>query len=233
MTVTFVTLREMPKSKIKNLERIEQPREKFLKYGVGKLSNEELLAILLRTGKEGSNVVEVAKQVFRKFPGTKLANSTVAELKKIDGVGPVKALEILACFELGRRLLKDKQMDLVLSPSDVWHKMEKYRSSKKEHFVVFFLDTQNGIIKDELISIGTLNSSLTHPREIFEPAIKHSSSHIIVSHNHPSGSLEPSDEYLFVTKRLKDAGALLGIQLLDHVIVTTTSYHSLKEYNEL
>lgn len=223
----------MPKAKIKNLERIEQPREKLLKYGVEKLADAELLAILLRTGLAGKNVLEVAKSVTNKFPGVGLSNATISQLTKIKGVGEVKALELVACFELGRRLLKDKQVELVLSPRAVWERMEDLRTSKKEHFVVFFLDTQNQLIQREVVSIGTLNASLIHPREVFEPAIKHLVSHIIVAHNHPAGSLEPSEEDLVVTRRLRDAGLLLGIQLLDHVIVTPTGYASLKEQNLL
>lgn len=223
----------MPKSIIRNLERIEQPREKLLKYGAEKLTDVELLAILLRTGMEGKNVLEVAQSVVKKFPGVGLSNATIPELTKIKGVGEVKALELVTCFELGRRLLKDKQTELVLSPRAVWEKMEDLRTSKKEHFVVFFLDTQNQLIKREVVSIGTLNASMVHPREVFEPAIKNSVAHIIVAHNHPAGSLEPSEEDLAVTRRLRDAGLLLGIQLLDHVIVTASNYSSLKEQNLL
>ncbi len=223
----------MPKPIIKNLDRIEQPREKLLKYGVEKLGETELLAILLRTGTEGKNVLVLARELLKKFPGTSLANASIESLRKVKGVGEVKALEIVACLELGRRLLKDKQSELVLSPRAVAEQMSTERISKKEHFVVFFLDTQNQIVRKELVSIGTLNASLIHPREVFEPAIKFLASHIIVAHNHPSGSLEPSEEDLAVTKRLGDAGKLLGIQLLDHVIVTTIGYISLKEQNLL
>lgn len=223
----------MPKPIIKNLDRIEQPREKLLKYGVEKLGEAELLAILLRTGTEGKNVLVLARELLKKFPGTSLATASVENLQKVKGVGEVKALEIVACLELGRRLLKDKQTELVLSPRAVAEQMSAERISKKEHFVVFFLDTQNQIVRKELVSIGTLNASLIHPREVFEPAIRYVASHIIVAHNHPSGSLEPSDEDLSVTKRLVDAGRLLGIQLLDHVIVTPTGYISLKEQNLL
>lgn len=223
----------MQKSKIKNLERIEQPREKLFKYGVEKLNEVELLAILLRTGTEGKNVLLLARELLKKFPGTSLATASIENLQKVKGVGQVKALEIVACLELGRRLLKDKRSELVLSPRAVAEQMGTERISKKEHFVVFFLDTQNQIVRKELVSIGTLNASLIHPREVFEPAIKHVASHIIVAHNHPSGSLEPSNEDLAVTKRLGDAGRLLGIQLLDHVIVTASGYSSLKEQNLL
>jgi DNA repair protein RadC len=223
----------MHKTYIRNLEKIEQPREKLLKYGVDKLTDAEILAIVLRTGKQGRNVVEVAKKILREFAGTQLAQASVAELMRMDGVGQVKALEVVACFELGRRLLKDKQVELVLNARQVWDKMEDVRASKKEHFVMFFMNTQNELIQRELISVGTLNASLIHPREVFEPAIRHVASHIIVAHNHPSGGLEPSSEDLVVTRRLREAGILLGIQLVDHVIVTATAHHSLKEHNEL
>lgn len=223
----------MTKSKIRNIEQINSPREKLVKYGADKLSNEELLAILLRTGTKEKNVLAVAHDVLKKFKGTSLSNAAVSQLQELHGVGEIKALEIVACFELGRRLLKDKMAELVLSPRQVWENLAGERASKKEHFVVFFLNTQNQVIQKEIVSIGTLNASLIHPREVFEPAIKHLASHIIVAHNHPSGSLEASNEDLAVTKRLSDAGRLLGIQLLDHVIVTGTGYCSLKDQNLL
>lgn len=216
---------------IKEMFKIEKPRERLVKYGPGKLSNAELLAILLRTGPEGSGVLDLSKSILKTFKDSRLANANFDELKNIHGLGPAKACEIIACFELGRRLLKDKPSALILSPQEVWEELKDIRDGKKEHFVVFFLDTQNQEIKREVISVGTLNSSLIHPREVFEPAIKHLASHIIIAHNHPSGSLEPSDEDLAVTKRLADAGKLLGIEILDHVIVTKTGYASFKEKN--
>ncbi len=218
---------------IKNIHKIEQPREKLEKYGPGRLSDAELFAILLRTGPKGTGVLELSKKILKQFPDSKLANASFNELKDIHGIGPAKACEIVACFELGRRILKDKKSILILSPREVWEQCKDIRDSKKEHFVVFFLDTQNQEIKRELISIGTLNASLIHPREVFEPAIKHLASHIILAHNHPSGSLEPSQEDLTVTKRLTDSGRLLGIEVLDHVIVTGRGHASLKEKNLL
>ena len=216
---------------IQNLHKIEQPREKLIKYGSDKLSTAELLAIILRTGPKGSNVIKVAESALAKYKGASLANTGFVDLRKIKGIGPVKAGELIACFELGRRLLKDKQINLILSPREIWEQLQDIRASKKEHFMVFFLDTQNQEIKREIISIGTLNSSLIHPREVFEAAIKHLASHLIIAHNHPSGSVEPSDEDIGVTKRLSDAGRLLGIEILDHVIVTKNGYSSFKERN--
>lgn len=218
---------------IKNLHKIEQPREKLQKYGAERLSDAELFAILLRTGPKGSGVLELSKKILRQLPGVRLANAGYKELRQIYGLGPAKACEIVACFELGRRMLKDKKASLIISPREVWEQCRDIWASKKEHFVVFFLDTQNQEIKRELISIGTLNASLIHPREVFEPAIKYLASHIILCHNHPSGSLEPSDEDLAVTKRLTDSGKLLGIEVIDHVIITSRGYMSFKEKNLL
>jgi len=218
---------------IKNLHKIEQPREKLEKYGPGKLSDSDLLAILLHTGPKGTPVLEFSKKLFRQFPGSKLAQATFEELNSVHGLGPAKVCEIVACFELSRRLLKDKQASLILSPREVWEQSKDIRGQHKEHFVVFYLDTQNQEIKREIISMGTLNTSLIHPREVFEPAVKHLCSHIIVAHNHPSGSLDPSEEDLAVTKRLVDSGKLLGIDILDHVIVAKTGYMSFKGKNLL
>ena len=218
---------------IKNYHKIEQPRERLVKYGPEKLSSAELLAVILRTGLKGSNVIKVAENALLKYKGVSRANANFSDLRKVKGIGPVKAGELIACFELGRRLLKDKVATLILSPREVWEQLKDIRESKKEHFVIFFLDTQNQEIKREVISIGTLNTSLIHPREVFEPAIKHLASHIIIAHNHPSGSLEPSEEDIAVTRRLCEAGRLLGIEILDHVIVTKSSYISLKEKNLL
>ena len=218
---------------IKNIHKIEQPRERLEKYGAGKLSNPELLAILLRTGPKGLGVLDLSKKILKQFPENKLANASFEELKNIHGLGPAKACEIVAVFELGRRLLQDKQAALILSPREVWEQLKDIRTNKKEHFVVFFLNTQNQEIVRETVSVGTLNASLIHPREVFEPAVKHLAAHVILAHNHPSGSLDPSEEDLSVTKRLVDSGRLLGIEVLDHIIVTASVYTRFKEKNLL
>jgi len=216
-------------TKIKDLPKIELPREKLIKYGVEKLTNAELLAILLRTGTSGTNVIELAKLILKKFDKAKLVNLKVENLKDIKGLGAVKACEIVASLEFGRRILKDKKSVLLLSPKDIWQELKDLRGHKKEHFVIFYLDTGNQEIKREIISVGTLNASLVHPREVFEPAIKHLAAQIIVAHNHPSGQTEPSAGDLEVNKRLMEAGKLLGIELADHIIVTIGGFYSFKE----
>lgn len=215
--------------KILDLPKIDRPREKLAKYGVAKLSDAEILAILLGTGIKGLNVIELSRQILKKIQTIGPGKISLPDLLAIKGLGQAKAGQIIASLELGRRLLQNKPSALLLSPQSVWQEMKDLRDSRKEHFVVFYLDTQNQIIKREVISIGTLNASLVHPREVFESAIRHSTAQIILAHNHPSDSLEPSAEDLSVTDRLIKAGQLLGIEVLDHVIVTKTGHLSLKE----
>ena len=215
--------------RIKDLPKVDRPREKLEKYGPERLSDSELLAILLRTGSEGVNVVELSSKILKKFSGVGLAKASVKELKNTFGLGAAKACEIVACFELGRRLLQSKQSALLLSPQDVWEQLKDIRDNKKEHFVIFFLDARNQEIKREIISVGSLNANLVHPREVFEPAVRHLAAQIIVAHNHPSGDLVPSEEDLGMTNRLKEAGRVLGIELLDHIIVSRTAYMSIRE----
>jgi DNA repair protein RadC len=202
-------------TKIKDLPKVDQPREKLAKYGPGRLSDSELLAIILRTGIKGVNVVELAGRILRQIGGKNLTSVTLEELKKIKGLGPTKAGQILASLELGKRLLKDKKAVLHLSPKDVYEQLRDIRDLKKEHFVILFLDSR----------------SQEHPREVFEPAIKCNSAQIIVAHNHPSGDPEPSNEDIEITKRLVKAGELMGIELVDHIVVASKSFKSFRQEN--
>lgn len=217
--------------KIKDLPKVDRPREKLEKYGPEKLSNSELLAILLRTGSKGLNVVELSRKILGKFNESSLAKASFKDLKNTFGLGSAKACEIVACFELGRRFLQNKKSQIYLTPKDVWNELKDIRDNKKEHFVIFFLDTRNQEIKREIISIGSLNANLVHPREVFEPAVRHLAAQIILAHNHPSGDTEPSEDDLEITKRLSEAGIILGIELIDHIIVTKDKFLSFKEKN--
>jgi len=221
----------MKKNSINDLPRIERPREKLLRYGPDKLKSEELLAIILRTGTREYGVLKLSEKIFSYFKerSKNPAEAEVGELMGMFGMGPARACEIAALFELGKRFLLDKKTEIFLSPEDVWKAMRELRAAKKEHFVAFFLDTRNQVIKSEIISVGTLNYSVVHPREVFEPAVRTHANSVMISHNHPSGSLEPSDEDINITKRLERAGEILGIKLLDHVIVTNEGYISLRE----
>lgn len=215
--------------KIQDLPPIERPREKLIRYGPTKLTNPELLAIILGTGSHGMNAVELARKVLLKFPDQAVITSTVADLRQTYGLGEGKACQIVAAFELGRRFYQQHPPSSLLTPRDVWRSVSEIASRKKEHFIVFYVDSRYQELGREVVSVGTINASLVHPREVFEPAVKLLASGIVVVHNHPSGNLDPSREDLSVTARLKEAGAILGIPLLDHIIVSQEGFSSFKE----
>lgn len=218
--------------KIKDLEKIELPREKLAKYGSEKLKDYELLAILLGSGIKGLNVLELSKKILKAVQKIGIKKITLDNLLEIKGLGKAKASQIFALLELGKRLNSENKIE-ILSSQDVWNACTDIRESKKEHFIAFYLDTQNRLIERQIISIGTLNSSLVHPREVFESAIKNSANSIIVAHNHPSGSLEPSIEDKEITERLIEAGKILGIDIVDHIILDKSGYFSFQEKNLL
>ena len=168
-----------------------------------------------------------------KFSGSGLAKASFKELKNTFGLGAAKACEIVACFELGRRLLQNKKSQIYLTPKDVWNELKDIRDNKKEHFVIFFLDARNQEIKREIISVGSLNANLIHPREVFEPAVRHLAAQVILAHNHPAGDPMPSKEDSEITKQLVDAGKLLGIEIKDHVIVSKTNFFSFADHKLL
>lgn len=215
--------------KIKDLPKIERPREKLIQYGPSHLSNSELLAIILRSGKKGENVIDLANKILKKYKAENLSSLSFGELRAFPGLGPAKACEILACFELGKRLLKGKIASLYLRPEDIWKELKDIREHKKEHFIIFYLDSRNQEIKREVISVGSLNANLVHPREVFEPAVKNLAAQIILAHNHPSGDTEPSEDDLGLNKRLVEAGKVLGIEVIDHIIIAKNGYLSFKE----
>jgi len=216
------------KKKIKDLPKVERPREKLMQYGPEKLSNSELLAILLRSGKKGENVIELANKILKRFSKDELPSLTFNDLKDYPGLGPAKACEIIACFELGKRLLKDKKAEIYLEPKEIWEELKDLRDHRKEHFVIFYLDSRNQEIKREIISVGSLNANLVHPREVFEPAVRNLAAQIILAHNHPSGDPEPSEDDLLLTKKLVESGKILGIEVIDHIIVAKDNFFSFK-----
>ena len=213
-------------SLLKNLARHEQPREKLIEKGAVNLKNNELLAILLGTGREGKNVLEVAEEILKKFRMKKLLSLDYKSLSKIKGLGPGKACSLLAAFELTKRALEveDNNLPAINSAKDAVAQLQELRIAKKEHFVVLYLNARNQLVHKETISIGTLNANLVHPREVFKPAIEYLAASVIVAHNHPSGGCEPSEADLELTKRLEDAGKLLGIELAGHIVITGAEY---------
>jgi DNA repair protein RadC len=218
--------------KLKDLPKIDLPREKLVKYGPEKLSNAELLALLLRTGVKDLNVLELSKVLFRKFGNEGLPNASIEELKKTFGLGEAKACEIVACFELGKRLLQNKQAELIMTPEDVWKECRDIVAGKKEYFMIFYLDIRSQEIKRDIIFMGTVNKVMIHPREIFEPAIRCLAAHIILAHNHVHDSVKPTQSDQDITNRLVRAGRILGIEVRDHVIVNKTQCYSLRKSAE-
>lgn len=218
---------------VKEMAADERPREKMLAKGEKSLSNAELLAILLRTGTKHKNAIELANYIISKdLQGLRyLQDMTIEELCEIDGIGLSKATMIKAALELGIRVASVKPKTYkVKNPWDIYkYYMDSLRYQKKEVFKVVLLNTKNEIISDIDVSIGTLNSSLVHPREVFREAIKRSTNKIILMHNHPSGSVEPSKEDKNITSRLIKCGEIIGIEVIDHIIIGDGLYFSFKE----
>ncbi len=220
-----VMLREIPNE--------DRPRERLLQFGAEALSSTELLAILIRTGTAKESAVKLADKVLAMSGGLRhLVDLSIEQLTSIRGVGQAKALQLQAGIELGRRMARSGLQDApaVKSPRDAADiVMDELRYLQKEHFMVIFLNTKNRVIGKETLSVGSLNASIVHPREVFRSAIKRSSASIICAHNHPSGDPTPSSEDIEVTHRLSAAGELVGIELLDHLIVADRQFASMKE----
>ncbi|HIH38773.1 DNA repair protein RadC [Candidatus Woesearchaeota archaeon] len=212
--------------RIQDISPENRPRERLKQNGVDVLSNCELLAVILQKGTKNENVIDMSNRLLAKHSIDKLSECSLTELKDIPGIGDAKAMQILALFELSKRIKGGSIAEKVIHNSEdiASYYMEKLKDKKKEYFIAVFLDSKNKIIKDEVISVGTLNASLVHPREVFKEAIKHSANSIILVHNHPSGDCEPSTEDEEITGRMKEIGELMGIQVLDHVVVATTSF---------
>ena len=213
------------------------PRERLAKEGVEALSNQELLAILLRTGTRQASVFEIAQKVLSNLSSlTDLKKMTLQEMQSLSGIGRVKAIELQAMIELGHRIHKYEtlEMESILSSQKLAKKMQQELGDKKqEHLVALYLNTQNQIIHQQTIFIGSATRSIAEPREILHYAIKHMATSLILVHNHPSGAVAPSRNDDHVTKLVKDACDLMGIVLLDHLIVSHSNYFSYREKTDL
>ncbi|QQD86065.1 DNA repair protein RadC [Jeotgalicoccus sp. ATCC 8456] len=218
---------------IREMHDSDKPRERLLLYGPDKLTNQELLAILIATGNKNESSLSLAAKILKDLPSIReLRELTYEELTSIKGIGKVKAITILSFIELAIRMHTHSREEekFIRSPKDVSDiLMEKVRFYNQEHFIVLFLTTKNMVIEEKTLFIGSLNSSIVHPREIFREAVKRSAAAFICVHNHPSGDPTPSKEDIEVTKRLKDCGDLIGVDFLDHIIIGDGKYISLKE----
>lgn len=229
------TVHDLPKS--------ERPRERLIELGAERLTSAELISVILNTGIKGESVLMISQKLLMHFGSLKgIMDASLEDIQQIKGLGQMKASKLKASFAIAKKVIEEinlsnetkdsdrKRYNAVTSP-DILFGILKSRiiNFSKEHFFVISLDTRNNFIGIDEISVGTLTASLVHPRETFESAIKRHAAHIIISHNHPSGDTEPSEDDIKITRRLVDAGKIMGIEVLDHLIVTERSYFSFKE----
>lgn len=217
--------------KIHDLPAESRPREKLLKHGPGALSTKELLAVILMTGTKKEGVLEMANRLVKDYGEKSLLSRTNVNQMAADLNLPItKAAQVAASLELGRRLYSNNGVGLpvIRNAKDVYKYLEDMRSLPKEHLRGLYLNAHQRVIHDEVISIGTVNSNLIHPREVFKPALEYGAAAVILAHNHPSGTTKPSDADVAITRQLVEAGKLVGISLLDHVIITKKGFASIE-----
>jgi len=221
----------MKRKRVQDLPSHDRPREKLAAKGPAALSDLELVAVLLGSGTRGKGVLEVAADLLRRV-GPRLDRLDLPSLLGVDGVGRAKACQILAAFELARRHLS-REPTGIREAKDALPYVDEIRDRKQEYFVCLSLSGANEVLQSRVVTVGLLDSSQVHPREVFADPLADRAASVIVAHNHPSGRLEPSAEDIALTERLAKAGELLGIRLLDHLIVTQRGYLSLKEAGRL
>jgi DNA repair protein RadC len=222
---SFFTVRDLPKP--------ERPRERLQRFGPEALSAQELLALVIGRGIPKKSVMNIAQELLAKFGNIKaIGQATIEELSQIKGIGLAKAAQIKACFELGKREdLEPEPKDFnIKNPESVVKAIRSgIKDKAKEHFKLILLNPRNKIIGISTISIGTLNASLVHPREVFKDAIVHSAASVVLAHNHPSGDPEPSDDDTKITNKLVELGKILGIEVIDHIVIGKNNFCSFKE----
>lgn len=213
-------------SQEKQLSRLK-PREKLKEFGIKNLTNVELLSVVLGSGTAKLSVFNLAHSLLNSFSLEKILKTPSKELIKFPGLGVVKAGQVLAAIELGQRSLKISALPKILTATDAVKHLENIRQKKREHVVCLYLNGRHELIHQETVAIGGLNYSLLEPRDVFGPALRIPAPYIILGHNHPSGSAKPSSEDHQVTEKLKKAGELLGVTLLDHLVIGKNNYFSL------
>ncbi|MCX6789074.1 MAG: DNA repair protein RadC [Candidatus Gribaldobacteria bacterium] len=217
--------------KIKEMPLADRPRERLMEKGAKNLKDSELLAILLGSGVKGKNVAVLAEEILRDYPKKKLLNLDFQELATIKGIGEAKACVILASQELVKRALaiKEDTLPAIRNINDIIAQAVYLREKQREHFLVLYLNGRGEMIYKKPMFVGTLNASLVHPREIFALALKQNAASVVFVHNHPSGNSEPSESDLLINKRLVEAGKIMGIAVIDHLILTKTNFVSFKQ----
>jgi DNA repair protein RadC len=216
--------------RIRDLPQEEKPREKLIKYGPGALSVAELLTVVLNAGTKKEGVLAMSRRLLKEYGENALISQK--DPKKVQaalGIPLVKACQLVATFELGRRFFKAPAAGrpmTIRTASQVFEYLKDMRDLPKEHLRGLYLDSHYQLIHDELISVGSVTANIIHPREVFRPALEHSASAVILAHNHPSGVLKPSDADVAITRQIVEAGKIMGIGVLDHVIITKTKFAS-------
>jgi DNA repair protein RadC len=220
--------------RIRDLPEEEKPREKLRKYGPGSLKNYELMAVILGKGTRREGILELSKRIMSQYGNQAVfSQGDVDALEKILRLSPVQACQVIAAFELGKRLFGRPAEVFLRSPEEVFEYAKDMARLRKEHLRGLYLDTRNKLMRDEVIAIGTLNASLAHPREIFHPAIESHAAAIILVHNHPSGDPLPSKHDIELTSQVYEASRIMEIEILDHVIIGSRDFCSLKESTEI
>ena len=218
---------------VHDLPKPERPRERLKKFGPEALSAQELLSLVIGRGIPKKSVMNIAQELLARFGSIKaISEASIEELSQIKGIGFAKAAQIKACFELGKRQeleLELKALHIKDPQSVVKVVRASIKDKAKEHFKLILLNTRNKVIGISTISIGTLNANLVHPREVFKDAIMHSAASVVLAHNHPSGDPEPSEEDIAITKRLVEAGKIVGIEVTDHIVIGKNSFCSFRE----
>jgi len=214
--------------KLKDIPKIDRPRERFLEKGSDALSKSELLAILIGSGIKGKNVKQLSEQIIRKF-GNKFLDITVDDLLEIPGIGKAKALQIVSALALVKRFYEElgPKDNIVLSAQDAVSLTSEIRDKKKEYLVCLYLNARNSVLKKEVISIGILDKNIIHPREIFGPAVELRAASIVLLHNHPSGDVTPSKQDIEVINKILEAGKIMGVNVIDFIIVSESDIHSI------
>jgi len=219
-------------SSVREWPETERPRERLIKHGAETLSDAQLLAVVLQTGSNGKTVIDTAIELLQRFGGLRgLEDASINDLKNFKGLGIAKIAQIKASFELGKRALIEKAHEQFFNSAEIVYNyfFPKLNGLKKEVFITLLVDTKLKLIKEVKVSEGTLNQSLIHPREIFKEAVKESAYAVILIHNHPSGDPTPSEQDIEITKKLKKVSEILEIPILDHVIIGSGKYFSMKE----
>lgn len=224
-------MREKYLKKVKDLPKSLRPREKLKALGAKKLSDVDLLAILLAKGTKRENVIKIASRILHKHKTKELMNLSLKDWNEISGIGETKATQLIATFEMGRRIFEEvkEETPIINSTEKILDLLNGIRNARREHLIGIYLDGQNRLLRQETLAIGRSNISYVHPKDIIQPAMIYDATSIIIAHNHPSGKLEPSEKDIKLTEKIKEIGDVLDLYLIDHLIITKEGFYSFRE----